>query len=319
LKKLYLVLSLFYIHPTFASFEEWKISYANKASKLGIPKSFVLEQLKDVKENLDVVKFDQNQITSSTTADYKSFIERWSRNNPSRVERAIKVLKENYELLDKVEKKFKVDKEVIVAIWGTETLFGDITGNYDIVESLASLAYEGRRRKFFEIQLNATLRLIYKGHVTRDLLKGSWAGATGQCQFMPSNINGFAVDFDGDGKKDIWTNKGDIFASIASLLKKNGWEYKKSIGSLAYIDKVPEIDYEKYRTVDDYNQLGFRDIDNNLLKSKLWRARRAKTIPLANSPIVLRGSNYEAIVKWNNSSLFAAFNILLVEGIKKGQ
>ena len=299
------------------SFAQWKKEYAKRTSKHGLPQKFTLKMLSDVVPDPEIVKKDRNQITSSKKADYQVFIKRWLRKNPSRIEVGRKMLKENLPLLKKIEKKYGVQKEVIVALWGVETFYGRITGNYSLVQSLATLAYDGRRRKFFETQLNAALRLIKQGHVTKEKLKGSWAGATGNCQFMPSNIPVYAVDFDGDGKKDIWSTKADIFASIANYLKKVGWKKGKSIGSLAINSKKKNISDRYYRTKSEYNKLGFRNLDGSLIKKGVWRKRKLAKIPLKNSPVVLRGSNYKPLLRWNGSSLFAAFNILLVDGFQE--
>lgn len=294
-------------------FERWKRAYAKRAAKRGLPTAFVLKTLADVKVDLGVIKKDRNQVILDKSKDYPSFIKGWLQENPSRVEKGREVLRENLELLKKVEKKYSVEKEVIVSLWGVETFYGEITGDYDLIRSLATLSYDGRRRKFFESQLNASLRLLRKGHVTRDKLKGSWAGATGQCQFMPSNIVVYAQDFDGDGKKDIWTNKADIFASIANYLRKVGWKKGNSIGSLALNTKNTKTSLDHYRTKKQYNSLGFRNLDGSLINKGLWKRRKGSLIPMANSPVVLQGGNYKPLLRWNNSSLFAAFNILLVD------
>lgn len=307
-----------YISSTFAgeSFEQWKISYAKRAARHGLPQAFVLNILNDVKEDLSVVEKDRNQVVLDKERDYNQFIQKWLRSEPSRIELGKEHLKENWELLEKIEATYGVEKEIIVSLWGVETFYGQITGDYDLVRSLATLAYEGRRRKFFEIQLNAALRLIKQGHVTRKDLKGSWAGATGQCQFMPSNIPVYAQDFDGDGKKDIWNNKADLFASIAYFLKKVGWQKGKSIGSLVLNTKSLELRPDKYRSKKVYQKLGFKNLDGSKIDGN-WSARRVANIPLKGSPVILRGTNYSPLLKWNNSSLFAAFNIILHEGLQE--
>lgn len=307
----------FNISNTYAksSFDSWKRSFISKAAKRGIPSSFSSKILADVKFDKEIIEKDRNQITSSKKVDYQKWIQKWLRSDPSRINEARGKLKEHYNTLVKVEKKYGVEKEVIVALWGTESLFGKIQGDYDLLQSLSSLTYDGRRKKFFETQLMAALRIIYQGHVTREDLKGSWAGATGQCQFMPSNIPGFARDFDGDGKKDIWNNPADVFASIAYLLKKGGWKKGNTIGLLALDTKGRKFNLKKYKSAHQYNKLGLRNLDGSKLTGK-WK-RIADEIPMKNSPLVLRGGNYEALMKWNRSSLFAAFNILLIQGLKK--
>lgn len=310
-----LIILIFSINIAHADFEKWKVQYANRAVKRGLKKDFVLKELKSVKFDPEVVKKDRNQIILDNEKDYQAFIKRWLKQDPTRVEVGKQKLKEHSKLLRKIEKKYGVDKEVIVALWGTETFYGKITGDYDIVSSLATLSYDGRRSSFFEKQLNAALRLIQQGHVQRKNLKGSWAGATGHCQFMPSNIPVYAQDFNGDGKKDIWNTHADIFASIANYLSKNGWKKGKSIGSLAVNTKNKKLSFDKYRSKSEYNKLGFRHINGKKISGN-WSRRKMAEIPMKNSPVILRGSNYTPLLKWNRSSLFAAFNILLVNGFR---
>lgn len=300
-----------------ASFDSWKKSYAKRASKRGLPYQFVMGILKDIEVNQKVLDKQSNQVLLSGTVDYEKFMKRWLRDSPSRAERGVKLLKENKELLEKIEKEYKVEKEVIVSLWGVETLYGEVLGDYNVIESLATLSYAGRRKKFFERQLNAALRLVKKGHIEVENFKGSWAGATGHCQFMPSNIPPYAVDYDGDGKVDIWNTKADIFASIANYLRKVGWKKGSSIGSMALNTKNIETSLNKYRSSHQYNKLGFRNLDGERIQSENWKRRKAATIPLKNSPVILRGGNYDVITKWNRSSLFVAFNILLVDSFKQ--
>jgi membrane-bound lytic murein transglycosylase B len=296
------------------TFEDWKSDFIKIAAAQGVPSDFSKKILQDVQFDQKVIDKDRNQITSRTDINYQEWIVTWMRKDPSRIEMAREMLKKHKKLLEQIEKKYQVDKEVIVALWGVETLFGKINGDHDLLDSLATLTYDGRRRKFFQTQLVEALRLIYQGHVERKNLKGSWAGATGQCQFMPSNISVYAQDFDGDGKKDIWTNEADIFASIANLLKKGGWQKGLSIGTLALNPKNSTFDLQVERTPKQFNQLGLTDLKGKPLVGN-WR-RKVATIPMMNSPLVLMGSNYKPLLRWNNSSLFAAFNILIIEGLK---
>ncbi|XQW83692.1 lytic murein transglycosylase [Thalassotalea piscium] len=140
-----------------------------------------------------------------------------------KIKRARAKYKEYKELLDKIAEQYGVQARFIVALWGLETNFGKIMGNYNVVSALATLAYEGRREAFFQKQLWAALTIINEGHIDVAHMKGSWAGAMGQNQFMPTSFLAYAVDGDGDGKKDIWTNQADVFASMANYLKKEGW------------------------------------------------------------------------------------------------
>ena len=161
----------------------------------------------------------------------------------------------------------------------------------------------------------SALIIIKEGHIKKKDFLGSWAGAMGQCQFMPSSFLKYAQDYDGDGKKDIWTNKKDIFASIANFLKKANWKKNKSIGLLVNKKGVKKrFEIQERRSPTNYNKLGVRLLNGRLLKGK-WK-RRAAVISHKNSPLILRGSNYETIMKWNRSSLFAALNIMLMDAFK---
>ena len=295
------------------SFDQWKKVYAKKASKRGIPYDFTMKVLKDLTLDQKVIERDRNQVILSKTKDYHEFMKRWLRDGNERVKRAELELKKNKDLLDKVEKKFNVDKEAIVSLWGVETYFGEIMGDYDVIRSLATLVYDGRRERFYTIQLNAALRLLRAGHVKKEEFKGSWAGATGQCQFMPSNIPAYGYDFDKDGRINLWSSKPDIFASIANFLKKAGWKKGLSIGSLAVHQSEFDGRLSKYRSPSEYNKLGFTELDGTPIQSSNWSKRKAEKIPLKNSPYILKGSNYKPLLNWNNSSLFAAFNILIID------
>src|SRR5436305_9488016 len=125
--------------------------------------------------------------------------------------------------LDAIERQYGVDRWIIVALWGIETSFGANTGGFDVIRSLATLALSDYRPDYFRDELLAALRILQDGHVARDKMQGSWAGAMGQPQFKPSNFLTLAVDFDRDGRKDIWGSVPDVLASIANFLKYWGW------------------------------------------------------------------------------------------------
>ncbi len=296
-------------------FESWKKGYIARASKRGIPSSFIKKHFENLKFDKKILKKDKNQITSNKVIIYDKWIKKWLRKDPSRIEMGKEMLIKHRVILEQVEKKYHVDKEIIVSLWGVETLFGAITGDNDLISSLSALAYKSRRKKFFEIQLNAAFRLLLKGHVNRENLKGSWAGATGQMQFMPSNFNGFARDFDGDGKKDIWTNHGDIFASIAYFLKRGGWKKGEPIGIFVKKSDSKDFNFQRARSPAEYNKLGVTSLDGKKLEGS-WKYQMAK-VPFKNSPFILKGPNYKTLMAWNNSSLFAAFNMIMRNGLLK--
>jgi len=130
---------------------------------------------------------------------------------------------QNRVLFDQVESRFHVAPPVVAGIWGLESSFGVTTGSYRVIEALSTLAWEGRRAAFFRGELMAALKILNNGDITPDRMTGSYAGAMGQPQFMPSSFLRLAVDFDGDGRRDIWTSKPDVLGSIANFLAQSGW------------------------------------------------------------------------------------------------
>ena len=140
-----------------------------------------------------------------------------------KAQKAVEKYQEHKELLDEIGEKYGVQPRFIVALWGIETNFGSYTGGFDVVSALTTLAFDGRREAFFKKQLWQALTIIQDGHIDPEQMKGSWAGAMGQTQFMPSSFMSYAVDYDNDGKKDIWNSYGDVFASAANYLSSVGW------------------------------------------------------------------------------------------------
>lgn len=143
--------------------------------------------------------------------------------SPERVTRGRALLKENRVLLSRFAGSYGVPEPILTALWGIESNYGTRLGDFEVVSALATLAYNGFRAKFFREQLIAALKIVSQGHIGLHGMKGSWAGAMGQCQFIPTSFLAYAADGDGDGRKDIWTNKADVFASIANYIHRVGW------------------------------------------------------------------------------------------------
>ena len=173
-----------------------------------------------------VIELDQHQPEQLLT--FTQYLQKTV--SPQRVENARRALYDNWGLLDAVHRRYAVDPRFVVALWGMESDFGKITGNYLVVASLATLGFDGRRGSYFRGELISALRIIDAGNVGPGNMNGSWAGAMGQCQFMPSTFLRYAVDYDGDGRRDIWSNRGDVLASIANFLAHLGWRDGESWG-----------------------------------------------------------------------------------------
>jgi len=216
--------------PTFEAYIE---AIKAEALKKGYSPEIINSSFENVKFHKRVVRADKRQPENIETLDtyLPKRVPNW------KISRARKLYKEHKALLTKVGEQYGVQPRFIVALWGLETNFGKIMGSYDVISALSTMAYEGRRETFFKKQLWAALTILEEGHITIDNMKGSWAGAMGQNQFMPTSFLSYAVDGDGDGKKDIWGNHADVFSSMANYLKREGWSDELTWGRQV---KLPE-------------------------------------------------------------------------------
>jgi len=260
-----------------------------------------------------VVELDRNQ--PEFTLTFEQYL---SRVVPKkRVTKGRQKLAENNILLTNIGEKYGVQPRFIVALWGIETDFGRIGGGFSVVHSLATLAIDGRRRVFFRGQLIRALRILDQGHITLERMRGSWAGAMGQFQFMPSSFENFAVDYDGDGKRDIWRNKRDAFASAANYLSKSGWRNDQTWGREV---KPPlGLDQSLYglkirKTLVEWQKLGVRRVDGSALPARNLTGSLVR-VDATNSPVFLTYGNYLTILKWNRSTYFAVAVGTLAERI----
>lgn len=203
---------------TQAGLEAWVEAFRPRALAAGVPAATFDAALRGVAFNPKVVERDRNQNEFSKTIwDYLD-----TAVSEDRVALGIAALDRNRDLLGRIETDYGVEKEIVVAVWGLESAYGTYRGDLPVLGSLATLAYDGRRGAFFEAELIAALRILDGGHV--DQFTGSWAGASGHTQFMPSSWEKFAVDFDGDGKRNLWgDDPGDALASTANYLRHWGW------------------------------------------------------------------------------------------------
>lgn len=201
-------------------FENWVKGFRGRAISKGINARVFDRAFRGVKYDKAIIAKDRNQ--SEFTKQIWDYLD--SAASPTRVKNGTAALRKHKRILDQIEARYGVEKEVVAAIWGLESAYGAQRGSIDVVEALATLAFDGRRGKFFEAQLIAALKILQSGDVNPRAMKGSWAGAMGHTQFIPTSYLAFAQDFDGDGKRDIWSkNPVDALASTASYLAKSGW------------------------------------------------------------------------------------------------
>jgi membrane-bound lytic murein transglycosylase B len=201
------------------SFEAFLDGVRAEARRAGVSANTLQRSLSGLRPNDRVLELDRRQPEfTQTWAQYRD-----GRLSQTRIDGGRRAFADNRATLDAVQGRFRVNARVVVAIWGLETNYGGFTGNFNIIESLATLAWDGRRSAYFRNELLAALKILEAGHVAPDRMRGSWAGAMGHPQFMPSNFERLAVDMDGDGRRDIWESRPDALGSIANYLARSGW------------------------------------------------------------------------------------------------
>jgi membrane-bound lytic murein transglycosylase B len=201
-------------------FGAWLEGVRVEARQLGISENVIQNALKDVQPVRRIIERDRNQAEDKLTLSV--YLNRVV--SKQTVARGRNMSRKHRNLLAQVSRKYGVQGRVILAIWGIETRFGAITANVPLIPSIATLAFDKRRSKYFRSQLISVLKMLDRGYIEQENLLGSWAGAMGQPQFMPSSYLAYAQDFDGDGRRDIWKNTGDVLASIANYLSVHGWK-----------------------------------------------------------------------------------------------
>ena len=202
------------------SFEAYLAKVRSDAVAQGIRSKTVDVAFAELAPDPRVIKFDRRQPEFVQT--FEEYLT--ARVSEARVSQAQRYYEDKRSVLSEIADRYGVDPEYLIAFWGLESSFGRYQGKYDVIRSLATLGHDQRRSRFFTSELHAALRILDEEHVTRETFVGGWAGAMGQNQFLPSTFNNFAVDYDQDGRKDIWSNKLDVWASIANYLQRHGWQ-----------------------------------------------------------------------------------------------
>lgn len=298
------------------SFEQYVEGLKAEAIAKGYATEFVEQSFKDVKYLKRVVSADKNQPEFKETLD--TYLPK--RVSDWKIKKARQAYKDNLPLLKKIGEQFGVQPRFIVSLWALETNFGRIQGKHKIFDSLATLSYDGRREAFFKKQLWASLEILKQGHISQDKFVGSWAGAMGQCQFIPTSFLSYAADGDGDGKKDIWNNKADVFASIANYLSSEGWRMSETWGRQV---KLP-ADFDKSlimpkgskgrkqwlqnwkkaeRSLSEWSELGLTRMDGSALPIANMKA----TLLMPDDEkgrMYLGYNNYKSLMHWNRSYYF---------------
>ncbi|MGB3280156.1 MAG: lytic murein transglycosylase, partial [Pseudorhodobacter sp.] len=280
----------------------WIAGFRPRAIDAGISAAVLDQALAGLAYDPDVIRRDRNQSEFTKTIwDYLD-----TAASDARVENGQAALKKHLPLFEKIEAQYGVDKEVIAAIWGLESAYGTFRGSVPTIQSLATLAYDGRRAAFFENELLAALKILQSGDTVSANMQGSWAGAMGHTQFMPSSFLAYAVDFDGDGKRDIWgDDPADALASAATYLAGFGWTKAMPWGLEIALPQGFDYDQSSERVkkpVAEWQALGVRRADGGDLPD---HGTASVLLPGgARGAAFLIFSNFQVIERYNTADAY---------------
>ena len=304
-------------------FEDWLNKFKASSQERGISKETIDIAFKNVKFIEKVIVYDRRQ--PEFYEDTITYVNK--RANQSRLKKAKKLYKENKELFLDVEKNFRVEKEILLSLWGIETNFGNHVGKMDIISSLATLSFDKRRSKYFSQELFNVLLLIDRKLIDPETLFGSWAGAFGNFQFMPSTILNHAIDYDQNNKIELKKSLKDALASAANYINKIGWIkddpcfYRVNLNNninKKYVNSSARNISNRIK-ISQWEKKGVINFDGSKLTSLIDSNRKAAlVVPDAkpNTPAFLVFPNYEKILKWNRSLRFGISVCTLANMIK---
>ena len=310
--------------PALPPFDQWLSELRTEALSRGIRQDVVDAAFADIQPVDSILDRDRTQAEFSL--DLTAYLKR--RLTRPTVRTAQDMYTRHHSLLASVGKKYGVQPKIITAVWGLESNFGRFAGVRPTIPALATLAYDPRRATLFRNELFSALEMLNRGDIELERLKGSWAGALGQPQFMPSTYLKFSQDFDGDGVRDIWTSLADVFASIAFYLSEHGWTDKMSWGREV---KVPKASLKAVQVLPRREE-GCRAVRalTKPMSLKAWRKIGLRTtagtpIPLAaiDASLVTDGAryflvypNYEALLAYNCATSYAISIGVLADRLK---
>ena len=285
-----------------AAFERWISSFRRRAVAQGIRPQVFDQAFRSVRYDTDVIRRDRNQ--AEFTKQIWEYLE--SAVSETRVRNGKAALREHSRSLAAIEERYGVEAEVVVAVWGLESAYGAFRGDTPIISALATLAFDGRRGRFFEEQLVAALRIIQSGDVRADRMTGSWAGAMGHTQFIPTSYLAYAQDFDGDGRRDIWSDDPtDALASTAAYLARFGWTKGQPWGLEVQLPR--DFDYSQSgervkKSVSQWMAAGVRDAVGNRIPEY---GRASILLPAgAQGAAFMIFDNFHVIERYNTADAY---------------
>ena len=285
-----------------APFSQWLEGVRKEASAAGISGNFLDVALAGVQPIKRVIELDRRQ--PEFTLTFWKYLD--NAINPARIRRGREMMAKHQKQLQMTARRYGVQPRFIVAFWGLESNYGTHTGVFPVLGAVATLAHDKRRSRFFRAQLLAALTIMNRGDVNIRV-KGSWAGAMGNFQFIPTTYKGFAVDADGDGKRDMWNSYPDMFASAANYLSRSGWRSGWTWGREVQLPKGFKLEHSGLKirkSLSQWQALGVRAIGGGRLPN--GDAEASVILPAGYSgPAFLIYKNYRTILTWNRSILYA--------------
>ena len=322
IKKVLLIILLIFPQQSFSQekdkFDIWLNKFKAKALKIGISQETINKSFQNVKYLEKVIEYDRRQ--PEFFEDTFTYVSK--RATRLRVLRAKNLFKKNKKIIEEIENKFKVEKEILLALWGIETNFGKHVGKMDIISSLATLSFDQRRSKFFSKELIILLTLVDKKLIDVESLFGSWAGAYGNFQFMPSTIQNYAIDYDKNNKIELKKSIHDSIASAANYINKIGWLYGSSCFYKVKLIKpvakkninTSAKNIKNYSTIKTWKKRGIVFLENLQIDENM-KAALIQPDGKEDSPTYLVFNN-EKILKWNRSLRFGVTVCTLANMIK---
>lgn len=297
-------------------FEQWLDGVKQEARGRGISEAVIEAALGNLQPIQRVLELDRSQ--PEFTMSFEDYLARTVA--PGRVAMGRRMLSENRALLEKIAAAYRVQPRFIIAFWGIESDFGRLTGGFSVPGALATLAWDGRRASLFREELFEALHIIQDGHVAADRMTGSWAGAMGQPQFMPSSFRRFAVDSDGDGRRDIWTTRADVFASIANYLSQSGWREDETWGRRVTLPASFDrslISPDVRKSLPEWDALGVRRADGTPLPTRNIQGSLVEATA-GRGPVFMVYENFRTTLRWNRSTFFALAVGHLADAVSSG-
>ena len=300
------------------TFIQWRDAFRQEALSKGIDASLFDRAFDGVTPDADVIKADRSQPEFSRPV--WAYLD--SALSNQRVATGRSRLSAEQQTLDAIEQRYGVDRHILAAIWGLESNYGQNMGSRQVIRSLATLAHEGRRPGFAHDQLLAALDILQHRDIEPSGMLGSWAGAMGQTQFIPTTYNQYAVDFDGNGRRDIWNSPADALASAANYLRASGWQSGQRWGQEVRLPA--NFDYALAdpgvkKSVAEWQALGVRPTNQNSFAATMAEQRAALLLPAGHKgPAFLLQHNFSTIMRYNNSSSYALAIGLLSDRFQGG-